>query len=72
MERAALEYLTEHPLENAMATKIIKDALMFRIAKPPVRKTTEKYGLSRYCPTCGRMDIGHYRYCPDCGQKIEW
>lgn len=72
MEKAALEYLIEHPLENVTATIVIKDALMFRIAKSPIKKTIEKYGLSNHCPTCGRMGIGGFHYCPDCGQAIKW
>lgn len=71
MERAALEYLIEHPFENVVATKIIKDALEYRIAKPPIKKRTEKHGFISFCPTCG-MDTEGFRYCPNCGQNIEW
>lgn len=72
MERAALEYLIEHPLENVVATKIIKDALEYRIAKPPIKKITGRYEYSNYCPTCNRMDVEGFQYCPNCGQNIEW
>mgnify|MGYP003296596837 CR=1 FL=1 len=72
MQKAVLEYLTEYPLENVTITKIIKDALSYRIAKEPILKRHELFGLSMHCPTCDRMDIAHFQYCPDCGQSIAW
>lgn len=74
MQRAALEYLIEHPLENVTATIIIKDSLMKHI---PMKVTADglDYTDALRCPVCGTY-VGSQEdgllcnYCGECGQRI--
>lgn len=74
MQKAVLNYLIKHPLENIVATKIIKDSLMKHIPMEIIEEGPNCTDAFR-CPACngyvGNQEDGLCcNYCPMCGQRV--
>lgn len=74
MEKAALEYLIEHPLENVTATLVIKESLCKQIPEQVIINGND-YSDALLCPRCnsyvGSNEDGICgNYCQECGQRL--